>query len=192
MSARVLLLNGSLSGSKGNTSILLNRITCILQKDFEVIPYHLADNYNRDVLLDICKSSDGFVFASGTYWDGWSSFLQKFFEDFTETEGSEIWLGKPAACLVSMHSVGGKAVLSRLQGTLNLFGLLIPPMTGMVYSALTHEALQAIELETEVWRMSDLSVICHNLSEALHGSHNWCSWPLDQKNFHRVWLDEQD
>ena len=106
----------------------------------------------------------------------------------TETEGSTLWLGKPAAVLVTMHSLGGKGVLSRLQGTLNLFGAVLPPMSGLVYSAISHEVLKEREAQTEVWRLGDLEVVCHNLCEAVEGTRQWKSWEVDSAGFEKRWL----
>jgi hypothetical protein len=30
----------------------------------------------------------------------------------------------------------------------------------------------------DLWRLSDLEVICHNLNEALNGTNNWKAWPV--------------
>ena len=88
------------------------------------------------------EKSQGFVFVTGTYWDSWGSPLQKFLENVTDLEGSPAFLGKPAIVMVLNHSVGGKGVLSRLQGVLSTLGCLIPPMSGIVYSWVTEQLLK--------------------------------------------------
>ena len=93
--------------------------------------------------VQLLRQANGIVFVTGTYWDSWGSPLQKFLEDLTPWECSDVWLGKPAAVVVSMQEVGGKAVLSRLQGVLSSLGCIIPPCSGMVYSHVGQCALEA-------------------------------------------------
>jgi NAD(P)H-dependent FMN reductase len=178
---QVLILNGSIAGKAGNTAALLKLFQAELAPHVQVLEVHLADG-RPDNIREIVDSSHGFVFGSGTYWDSWGSPLQKFLEDFTNSEGSTLWLGKAAALFVTMHSVGGKAVLSRLQGVLNSFGLLFPPMSGMVYSAVSDVAQQScpVSLQEELWQLSDIKVICHNLLQAINGGTGWKSWPIGQ------------
>ena len=42
---------------------------------------------------EVLAEADGFVFATGTYWDSWGSPLQKFLEETTAFEGTSVWLG---------------------------------------------------------------------------------------------------
>jgi chromate reductase len=121
------------------------------------------------------------VFVTGTYWDGWSSHLQRFLEEATPTEASELWLGKPAAVWVTAHSVGGKGVLSRLQGVLGTFGCAIPPMTGLVVTRATelaraHDPAAA----RDFFGVADLEVSVHNLLEAARGTHRYRAWDVDR------------
>lgn len=94
-------------------------------------PHLVAVRTSRVVLADrpgfqaneaTLAEASGFVFVTGTYWDGWSSHLQRFLEEATHTEATSLWLGKPASVWVTAHSVGGKGVLSRLQGVLSSSG----------------------------------------------------------------------
>jgi chromate reductase len=91
-----------------------------------------------------------------------------------------------------MHSVGGKGVLSRLQGVLNTFGLMLPPMTGFVYSAANQLALSAPQnaQSDDLWRLSDIEVVCHNVKEAVQGGAAWKSWPVDRAAFEQLWIEE--
>ena len=150
----------------------------------------LAEYKNFTSLLAAISRSDGFVFVSGTYWDSWGSPLQRFLEEATPLEGTAAWLGKPAAVAVLMHSVGGKGMLSRLQGVLNTLGLLIPPMSGLVYSAVNAAALAqtSSKICQDLWCMEDLEVLCHNLLEACAGGSKWRSWPSDKSNDDTLWL----
>lgn len=136
---KILILNGSLGANTGNTDFLIDHIQIKLKKhnaSTEVV--HLKDLMEKNLSLNQLKNkleaADGFVFTSGTYWDSWGSPMQHFLEVSTELEGTNLFLGKPAVVMITMHSVGGKGVLSRLQGVLNTIGLMIPPMTGIVYS----------------------------------------------------------
>jgi multimeric flavodoxin WrbA len=183
----IIVLNGSLNPQQGNTAVLLERLISHLRLKTEVSVFNLKDRApGRDEL----EKSKGFVFASGTYWDSWGSPLQKFLEDATAWEGTSVWLGKPAAVLISMHSVGGKGVLSRLQGVLSTLGLLIPPMSGMVYSAANHLALRAEsgEITEDLWNLEDLEVIAHNFLAALETRPAWKAWKMHTGDPHLRWL----
>ena len=112
---RVLVLNAALNGREGNTAVLLRRAMKSLSPAVEVTECVLAETPAYADVREGLLAADAFVIGTGTHWDSWSHLLQKFLEDGTLDEGTPVWLGKPAAVLVTMHSVGGKAVLSRLQ-----------------------------------------------------------------------------
>lgn len=187
----ILMLDGSLHGTGGNTSRVLDLAEARLSKSADVLRRVLARGFKVSDLITELRRADGIVLGTGTYWDSWGSPLQQFWESMTETEGSELWLGKPAAVVVTMHSVGGKGVLSRLQGVLNTYGALIPPMTGIVCSAVNQVALQSGESEIaeDLWRSEDLDVVCHNLLESIAGGKNWRSWEVDREGFGGVWFE---
>jgi multimeric flavodoxin WrbA len=191
----ILILNGSLGGSQGNTGHVLSRLTGFLGQQVDQI--NLADTHLALPALETrLREADGFVFATGTYWDSWGSPLQRFFEETTALEAGDLWLGKPAACIVTMHSVGGKEVLSRLQGVLCTLGLALPPMSGLTYSLANHFALQSEAaarkgFTSDLWQLTDLEVIAHNLLEALkprETPHTWRTWPVDTADPHRIWI----
>ena len=134
--------------------------------------------------------AEGFVFGTGTHWDSWSSVLQKFLEDATEAEGTKLWLGKPAACVVTEHSVGGKGVLSRLQGVLVTLGCLIPPMSGVVLSKVAQIAVRhEPEAARDFWGAEDLKIVAHNLVEAVNGTRKWKAWAVDREEFSARWME---
>ena len=188
---RILLLNASLAGDTGNTAILLARAHRLLARRAHVTAITLAGEDAPDftTLRPQLTQADAFLIGTGTHWDSWSSVLQQFLEDATPAEGSSLWLGKPAACVVTEHSVGGKGVLSRLQGVLITLGCTLPPMSGLVLSraavlAARHEA----EAARDFWCVDDLRVVCHNLAEAAAGSRRWKTWPVDREGFGDRWL----
>ena len=182
------ILNGSLQESQGNTAKLIDAFVVASRRRFEIV--HIDLRADTSSLEQSITSSNAFLFATGTYWDNWGSPLQSFLERMTHTEGSPIWLGKPAAVIVSMHSVGGKEVASRLQGVLNTFGLLLPPMTSFVYSAASHVALAEgpPEVTDDLWSLEDLEIVSHNLFQAASLKQSWRSWAVDQDHTDSIWF----
>jgi multimeric flavodoxin WrbA len=201
---RILILNTALSGDAGNTAVALARVRKILARagQAEVRVGTLLGGKEKGVaksFTDVRSElawADGFVFGTGTHWDSWSSVLQKFLEDATEAEGTKVWLGKPAACVVTEHSVGGKSVLSRLQGVLVTLGCLIPPMSGVVLSKVAQMAgghslaLVATEAKgtEDFWGAEDLKIVAHNLIEAVTGTRKWKAWAVDREDFSARWM----
>ena len=188
---KILILNGSLGGASGNTSVLIKAASEFIQKNnIECEVIHLETN--KDNLKDKLAKADAFLFTSGTYWDSWGSPMQKFLEDSTQYEASDIFLFKPAAVMITMHSVGGKGVLSRLQGVLNTLGLAIPPMSGLVYSLSAHLAMNAENEDNnfndDFWSLEDIEVVIHNLITASKHKHDFKAWPVDHKDPKRRWL----
>lgn len=207
----LLLLNASLAGDAGNTAVLLARARRLLARRATVESLTLADlptpvsaSHSRRSALTpqlhtALTCADGCLIGTGTHWDSWSSVLQKFLEDATPHEGTALWLGKPAAVVVSEHSTGGKGVLSRLQGVLVTLGCTLPPMSGLV---LSRAALLAARhtpdpsRTSDFWCEADLRIVCHNLVEAaritLPGTRparpRWRTWPVDRRDFNARWL----
>ncbi|MBC7369895.1 MAG: NAD(P)H-dependent oxidoreductase [Undibacterium sp.] len=214
----LLLLNASLAGETGNTAVLLARARRLLARHATVESITLAprpdaalsplSSLNARLRVGLGLSpqlhaaltrADGFLIGTGTHWDSWSSVLQKFLEDATATEATKLWLGKPAAVLVSEHSTGGKGVLSRLQGVLVTLGCSIPPMSGLVLSRAAVLAAQHAPdpaATRDFWCEDDLRVVCHNLAEAARitlpaarpGHPRWCAWPVDRRDFAARWI----
>lgn len=204
----LLLLNASLAGEAGNTSVLLAQARRLLARRATVESLTLAalapgsvsqlSAFNSQ-LLGALQRADGFLLGTGTHWDSWSSVLQKFLEDATPHEGTALWLGKPAAVVVSEHSVGGKGVLSRLQGVLVTLGCTLPPMSGLVLSRAALLAARHTPDPTatrDFWCEADLRIVCHNLAEAARVSLDgakpprprWHTWPIDRRDFATRWL----
>ena len=188
---RLLLLNAALAGDTGNTAVLLAEARARLTPHAEVAAVTLAgpDAPDFAALRPQLEAADGFLFGTGTHWDSWSSVLQKFLEDATPAEGTALWLGKPAAVVVSEHSTGGKGVLSRLQGVLVTLGCTLPPMSGLVLSrAAMIAARHDPEAGRDFWCRDDLAVVCHNLVEAAAGTRRWQTWPVDREGFADRWV----
>lgn len=190
---RVLLLNASAAGAAGNSARLLAKLRGQLASRAELTEAVLAGEGATDfaALTPALREADALVVATGTHWDAWSSPLQKFLEDATPSEATALWMGKPAAVVVSEHSTGGKGVLSRLQGVLSTFGCVIPPMSGVVISRSGQMARRHAPAEAEdFWCAEDLAVVAHNLTEAAARPRaGWRAWPVDRENFSATWVE---
>lgn len=208
------MLDGSLGSKGGNTAQILSQFSALLntanEGDYRSSP--LSNESAQPTLtswslkdqgtpsLELLTSADAFVLATGTYWDSWGSPLQKFFEDVTHLEGHSCFVGKPAALITTMHSVGGKEVLNRLHGVLNSFGLFIPPMCGFTYSFANHLALQNPkaghdDFADDLWRLEDLETVSTNLRLAHELGKNsracWSTWLVDREDANRLWLQDR-
>ena len=197
----VLIFNGSPSGDKGNCQVLIQKLLkkmklhAAWKKPGAVNVIHLAEmkwsTAETKKLFQQIKEAEGFIFTTGTYWDSWGSPLQVFLENVTTLEGGPEFLGKPAVVLVLNHSVGGKGVLSRLQGVLSTLGCMIPPMSGMVYSWVSEQVLkQKVKNQSnqDLWSLNDLGDILENFQIALNNRIEFKSWPVDKKDYRKVWL----
>ncbi|MGZ3744073.1 MAG: flavodoxin family protein [Pseudobdellovibrionaceae bacterium] len=185
---RILILNGSVHGDRGNCGILIQEI----RRKHKEIHWDLINlsktKFGPGVIKKI-HQANAILWLTGTYWDSWGSPLQKFLEEATDLEARPEIMGKPAGVCVLMHSVGGKSVLSRLQGVLSSMGFLIPPMSGMAYSLSGQMALKSKSLNAkDFWCLEDLEVIVENLVTAAQKKVLWRAWPIDRKNFRKNWV----
>lgn len=187
---KVLILNGSPQGRQGNCQKLIRRIQKEMKNRAEAQVLILADVAASKAFRSQLKDVDAVIFVTGTYWDSWGSPLQRFLEGITDMEGASEIVGKPCAIFVLMHSVGGKSVLSRLQGVLSTFGFLIPPMSGLVYSLASDLAIKAHSAKRteDFWNLKDLNLILSNLLQAVEIQLPWKTWPVDDRNFRKIWL----
>jgi NAD(P)H-dependent FMN reductase len=187
----VLVIQAGLGGAEGNTAALVARAEAHLapHASLELATLAAAPGFapHRAALA----RADALIVATGTYWDGPSSHLQRFLEEATPTEGTELWLGKPAAVLVSAHAVGGKSVLARLQSVLVTLGASIPPMSGIVVTLAGQLAIEGAppEQTADLWSPADLEVVCHNLLVAARADRGaFRAWPVDREDPARRWL----
>lgn len=190
----ILILNGSIQGKQGNTQKLIMQLSKDLlerspQAVIEVVELSEVGDLTPIWIQQQFSRHDAFVFCTGTYWDSWGHPLQKLLEEMTFLEGKKEILGKPASVLVTMHSVGGKEVCSRLQGVLATMGFLIPPMSHLVYSLSNHLAQKSeSEFALDFWSFEDLQVISHNLLSATKSRNDFLSWAVDEKDPRRNWI----
>lgn len=188
---RILTIQAGLGGETGNGAALLAHALAHLAPHAELEHAVLATAPGFAPHRDALERADAVVIVSGTYWDGISSLLQRFFEEATETEGTPLWLGKPVACLISAHSAGGKAVLSRLQGVLVTLGASIPPMGGLVVTMAAQIAIEhaAREEAADLWCVDDLEIVCANLLVAARADRSaYRAWHVDRRDPMRRWL----
>lgn len=191
---KILIINGSPQGESGNCAKLIKKhILPQLAQQIDAEVVHLAELKNYKKLLNSVQKASAFIFVTGTYWDSWGSPLQKYLEETTALEGTKAYLGKPAAVIVLNHSVGGKSVLSRLQGILVTLGCWIPPMSGMVYGLNTDLALKSTSRkksfhQDDFWSLDDLELVLENLVRSLKVEIEWARWPIDRQNFRKLWL----
>lgn len=186
----VLIVNGSLGGSAGNTAELLALAEEALEGRALVTHLELVRQPSMERINAAVEAANGFLFGTGTYWDSWGSPLQVFLEMAAGTEGQAMWVGKPAGAIVTAHAVGSKGVLSRLLGVLNVYGMMIPPFAGITYTWAAEVALPhaSDHLRNELWTPDDVSVICHNLLEAIAGGREWRHWPSNTGRYGEKWL----
>lgn len=188
----VVIFNGSPSGVSGNTAVILGAAEESLNKAGTTVSYmDLCRNPSLERITEEAKKADAFIFGTGTYWDSWGSPMQRFFEETAATEGEDIWVGKPAGVIVTAHAVGGKGILSRLFGILNVYGMMIPPYSGICYTYVNHHALQTAPdgLRAELWKFEDVGVVCHNVLEALKSGKDWKSWGCAKVGGVEKWLE---
>jgi multimeric flavodoxin WrbA len=200
----VLIVNGSLGGSEGNSYELAKLfVPQLTYHGAQVEILNLNPKVGEVCMPDLASLesqltwADAFVFVSGTYWSSWGSPMQMFIEHLTNFETSPLILGKPASVLITMHSVGGQEVMFRLQGVLASMGFLIPPLSSMVYSLHQHliedaalENTQLKEHKDDFWSLRDLPYLAANLIEAIRSTRdsNFVAWPVDEKNASNLWM----
>jgi hypothetical protein len=192
------IINGSIGGRTGNTFNLIKKLKKTIHKidpEIKVHIIHLHPNFNWPHVRKCIRTSNAFVFCTGTYWQSWGSPLQHLFEKMTEIEGKKHLLGKPAGAIVTMHSVGGQEVTSRIQGVLCSLGCVLPPFSGFAYSYADHVAHRSRyhgkKLMDDVWHIEDTYSLIFNIIESMKGTNNWKVWDFldtDAYDPTSIWL----
>lgn len=177
--AHLLFINGSIRGASGNTATLLAYARTRLAAVHTTTVMHLVDEaMDLAALYAQIARADGFILATGTYWNSHSSALQRFVEYVTPLEGTEAFLGKPVAALVTMDSVGGIEVAQRLLGAFNLLGCIVPAFASLVLSRLSMQPASKA-LGDDIWRPADLQCTLDNLvAMATSPRAPSTSWPV--------------
>lgn len=192
MKKRILLINGSCNGEKGQSGTIINALSSEFEQDIEFKTLTLLQDKSLESWREQLNWAEGCIFLTGTYWDSWGSPLQYFLEQTTEWEVCELWLGKPAAVIVTMHSVGGKAVLSRLQGVVNTLGMIIPPLCGLVYSLNTHLIDKDNDHYDDFWHLEEIPLLVTNVAKQIEINRQikvkWQAWDVDRADVKRPWL----
>lgn len=181
MAKRLLLLNGSVRGSLGNTAAFLARAAALLPNDWASEAISLAEFTGPIAkLAERLREADALLVGTGTYWGSWGSPLQRFLELISAYELSPCFLGKPVGAVVSADSVGGLDIAQRLLGAFSLLGCVIPPLSTLVISRVGVAATEAdSESNEDVWRAEDLEIVVQNLIiGASLRELPWATWPV--------------
>ncbi len=174
----IIVINASSSGIDGNTEIILKKIS----NDLGCRHVSLKDNTYAQLRTKI-SNAKGIIIGTGTYWSNYSHYLQKFLEDATDDELSEVFLGKPVALVVTNQSTGGMNVISNLMSTLNLLGCLIPPLSCILYSQSVHGSTNK-----DFWRIDDYKVMLHNFLQYVDDDKQLRVWDIDDENYKTKWI----
>jgi NAD(P)H-dependent FMN reductase len=181
MPSNLLLLNGSVRGSTGNTANLLRRASDALPCDWHSDTLSLAEYAGSvEALVNRLLAADAFLIGTGVYWGSWGSPLQRFLEVVGAYELSACFLGKPVGAALSVDSVGGLDVAQRLLGTFSLLGCVVPPLSTLVVSRVGQAASHAdAQANDDVWQIDDLRVVVQNLvlARSLRAL-RWQTWPV--------------
>lgn len=182
-------MNAGLAAARGNSAVVARRAAELLSDRGEPHELLVLEQVDIAELMAQLRRAARLVFVTGTYWGGISSRLQAALEQLTPTEGGPLWLGKPAAVLVTAHQVGGQSVLWRLQGVLVTLGCSLPPMSGVVVTKVGEGLRQrAPELCADVWGLDDIAIALHNLLAAPL-SPSYRAWPTDAEHYAERWLE---
>lgn len=185
-SKNMLIINGSLRGTAGNSYAVAKHAEQILtsQLQQQVTLLTLTDPQpSINEMYNLLFNCDAFLVVTGVYWNNWSSPLQRFVEVTTAFENTPAFFGKPVASAVTMDSVGGIEVAARLQAVFGGLGCWSPPCSTVVLSRTGQEAMEASagkddDPNEDVWRLADLHIVLQNLvTAAAIPRNNWIAWP---------------
>jgi NAD(P)H-dependent FMN reductase len=197
-SVRVLGINGSLRGASGTSAAVLRHALDRAAaaghetRRVDLATWGASPEHSIEAMVALVEAADALLVATGTYWGGPSSLLQRWLEVLTFTEGGPAWRGKAAGVVVTMHSVGGLEVAQRLAATLALLGATIPAAGLVVLAdAQAAAAVAAPDADTpdadtpdaDTWVLGDVDTLVHNvlavaaLRPTLGGALR--HWPVD-------------
>jgi NAD(P)H-dependent FMN reductase len=181
MTCQLLLLNGSVRGSTGNTARLLAHAAELLPSGWQGDTLSLAEySGSVEALVDRLLAADALLLGSGVYWGSWGSPLQRFLEIISAFELSPCFMGKPVGAALSVDSVGGLDIAQRLLGAFSLMGCVVPPLSTLVLSRVGTAATRADPVgNDDVWQIADLDVVVQNLILAQSArAVPWATWPV--------------
>ncbi len=202
---KLLIINGGLGGKDGNTFLIFSKqlkIFLAQNNNIKSSVIHLKDFAKKSLSSNLeikfwkenLNNHDAIFILTGTYWDSWSSYLQRFLEVTTSLECDKCYYGKPVGVLVTMHSVGGKEVLSRLQGVFSTQGYLIPPQSSLVISLASEMALELEKkskknnFSGDFWSQSEIPEVLARLMAYTSSTPKAISaWEVDKKDPKRIW-----
>ncbi|MCK6593847.1 MAG: hypothetical protein L6Q33_01495 [Bacteriovoracaceae bacterium] len=191
---KLLIINGALNGNLGNTFSFFKNIEHHLDElcSLNILELksmnHLSSLDYQKAIDSHISSCDAIYLLSGTYWDSWSSYLQRFLEESTFLEASPKVFSKPAGVLTTMHSVSGKEVMSRLQGVLSSQGYLIPPHSALTISLASELARKAeSSFQDDFWSSDEILHTIKNVLAYTQLEAKSSAWSVDTKDPKRLW-----
>lgn len=173
MTTTVLLVNGGLRGAQGDTAAALSHAARAAELIGDVVTETLVLADVRGAVDDVIarvRNADALILGTGTVWSGPSSVMTRFLEVLTPFELDAALLGKPAAAVVTMDSVGGVEAGSRLLTAMSLMGCTVPPCALVVLS-------RAARADADVWSVADLGVLVDNVVRAARARTTYAAWP---------------
>lgn len=177
---KLLIVEGGIHGSTRNCGQIATIAKSLCSFDDVEIVY-----LSEQLLLEnVFVSADAYLLITGTYWDSCGSPMQKFIEDFTHLECDARIAGKPVGVIVLCHTVGGKTVLSRLQGVMSSMGFMIPPLSGMVISKDAESSD-----DNDSWSLADMDTVLRNLLKAASITCDWALWPVNRGDYTKTWIN---
>ncbi len=166
----VLGINGSLRGADGASARALDRALAHAAdaghttRRLDLATWGASPEQSIDAMVDAVAAADAVLVATGTYWGGPSSLVQRWLEVLTFTEGGPAWRGMAAGVIVTMHGVGGLEVAQRLAATLVLLGASLPG-AGLIVLAegVLGEGTRPQTPDADTWVPDDLAPLVHNV-----------------------------
>lgn len=192
---KLLIVNAALNGNNGNTFHCFKKIESLLNIECELQILelkninHLNSKDYQKVIEEEIKVADALYFMTGTYWDSWSSYLQRFLEESTFLEATPTLFAKPAGVFTTMHSVSGKEVMSRLQGVLSSQGYLIPPHSSLTISLASELARKSeSSFQDDFWSTDEILHTIKNVLSYSKQPTKASAWSVDHKDPKRLWI----